>query len=92
MAVIAAATQFSLRICSDPKMDARDQTPCVKARALGECYSTIRGLESSTTGESYKLIFFLFLKKFIYLLCIQHSASMYACTPEEGAKPHYRWL
>ena len=36
MAVIAAATQFCLRTCSDPKMDARDQTPCVRARAPGE--------------------------------------------------------
>lgn len=58
MAVIAAATQFSLRICSDTKMDARNQTPYVRARALGEHYCTIRGLESSMTAENHKLIFF----------------------------------
>lgn len=58
MAVTAAATQFSLRICFDSKMKARNQTPCVRTRAFGEYYSTIRGLGSQMASESYKLIFF----------------------------------
>ena len=36
--------------------------------------------------------FNFFFKIFIYLLCIQCSACMCACGPEEGARSHCRWL
>ena len=38
-------------------------------------------------------LYFSFLKKrFIYLLCMQHSDYMYVCRLEEGTRSHYRWL
>ena len=36
------------------------------------------------------IIIIIILK--IYLSCIQCSACMYACRPEEGIRTHYRWL
>ena len=38
------------------------------------------------------IIFLLILFKNIYLLCIQYSVCVYVCRPEEGTRPHYRWL
>lgn len=32
------------------------------------------------------------LKRQIYIVCIQCSACMYVCVPEESTKSHYRWL
>ena len=42
-------------------------------------------------GGSSISVLFLFLI-FIYLLCIQYPVCVYACRPEEGTRPYYRWL
>lgn len=49
---------------------------------------------SSSDGTSFFLVcweLFIHIYLFIYVsLCIQRSACVYACTPEEGSRSHYR--
>ena len=47
-------------------------------------------IKGERAGEMVQhfLLFFIF----IYLLCIQDSVCVYVCKPEDGTRPHYRWL
>ena len=45
--------------------------------------------QTALTFSLLSLKYFLF---FIYLLCIQYSVCVYVCRPEDGTRPHYRWL